>query len=56
VLWLDDVGLLKRPIEHNDRAIALCRVVGYVVADLAGTAVITGGATGAGDARTIPPA
>jgi hypothetical protein len=56
VLWLDDVGLLKRPIEHNDRAIASCRAVGYDVADLAGTAVITGGATGAGDTRTIPPA
>jgi hypothetical protein len=56
VLWLDDVGLLKRPIEHNDRAIALCRAIGYNVADLAGTAVVTGGTDGAGNTRTIPSA
>jgi hypothetical protein len=56
VLWLDDVGLLKQPVEHNDRAIALCRAVGYAVADLAGTAVVTGGAEGSGGTRTIPAA
>lgn len=55
VVWLDDVGLYKRPIEHNDRAIALCRAVGYNVADLAGTAVVTGGVDGAGDTRTSHP-
>jgi hypothetical protein len=54
VLWVDDVGLLKQPIEHNDRAIGLCRAIGYDVPDLAGTAVITGGADGTGDTRTIP--
>jgi hypothetical protein len=55
VLWLDDVGLLRRPIEHNDRATALCRATGYDVPDLAGTAVVTGGANAAGDTRTVPP-
>lgn len=56
ILWLDDVGLHQHPIRHNDRAIALCRAVGYDVADLAGAAVVTGGAAGSGDIRTIPPA
>jgi hypothetical protein len=55
VLWLDDVGLLKQPVEHNERAIALCRAVGYDVPDLAGTAVVTGGVGGEGDTRTLPP-
>jgi hypothetical protein len=55
VLWLDDVGLLMQPVVHNDRAIALCRAVGYDVADLAGTAVVTGGVGDEGDTLTLPP-
>jgi len=41
--WVDDVSLLRDPLEHNDRVIALCRHVGYDVPDVAGTVVITGG-------------
>jgi hypothetical protein len=54
-LWVDDIGLFRTPIEHNDRAIGLCRVAGYDVPDLAGTAVVTGGHTARGDTATIPP-
>ena len=54
VLWVDDNGLNRHPVEHNDRAIALCRASGYDVADLARTAVVTG-MDATGNVRSVPP-
>lgn len=48
-MWVDDVGLLAPEVEHNDRAIGIGRAVGWPVADLARTVVITGGAAPGGD-------
>lgn len=42
-MWVDEVGLLVKHIEHNDRAIAVCRAIGYQVPDVGGTAIFTGG-------------
>lgn len=43
--WCDDTGLLRPRVEHNDRAIALFRHLGYDVPDVPGTIVIVGGVT-----------
>lgn len=53
-IWVDDVGLLAAEPAHNDRAIALCRSVGYNVADVAGDVVLVGGAPRDGWAGSIP--
>ena len=53
-LWVDDNGLYRQPVEHNDRAVALCRAHGYDVSDLARTVVVTG-MDAAGNVRTLPP-
>ena len=54
VLWVDDNGLYQQPVEHNDRAIALCRASGYDVPDLARTAVVTA-MDPDGNVRSLPP-
>lgn len=53
-MWVADDGLLRPKIEHNDRAIALCRAVGYNVPDVGGVAVFTGGADEAGRTLGLP--
>jgi hypothetical protein len=45
-LWCQDDGLLKAEPEYNDRAIALCRWVGYDVDALAGPILIIGSVHG----------
>jgi len=56
-VWVDDVGLrpAEGEIEHNDRAIALCRSVGYEIPDVGGNAVVTGGDDVEGWTETVPP-
>lgn len=53
-MWVADNGLLQPEIEHNDRAIALCRGVGYNVPDVGGVAIFTGGTDPNGDTLGIP--
>jgi hypothetical protein len=53
-MWVADDGLLQSEIKHNDRAIAICRAVGYDVPDVGGTAVFTGGTDDDGDTLGIP--
>ena len=53
-MWVDDEGLLRRPIVHNDRAIAICRALGYDTPDVAGVAVFTGGTDEAGGTLPVP--
>lgn len=48
-MWVDDEGLMRSNVVHNDRAIAACRGVGYNVDDVAGVAVFTGGDDGGGN-------
>lgn len=55
IMWVSDDGLLQDEVQHNDRAIVLCRQLGYNVPDVAGTAVFTGGANAQGYIRDIPP-
>jgi hypothetical protein len=43
-MWVDDGGLLAEEVVHNDRAIVACRGVGYMIPDVGGVAVFTGGA------------
>jgi hypothetical protein len=53
-MWVSDNGLLVDPIDHNDRAIGICRGCGYDVPDVGGIAVFTGGADEEGDTLGIP--
>lgn len=53
-LWLDDNGFYQQPVQHNHRAVALCRAFGYQVPDLARTAVLTA-MDGGGNVVTLPP-
>ena len=41
-MWVDDEGLLRQPVAHNDRATAICRALGYDVPDVAGTVARVG--------------
>lgn len=53
-MWGDDEGLLRRPVAHNDRALAICRALGYDTPDVGGTVVFTGGTDAEGDTLTVP--
>jgi hypothetical protein len=53
-IWVDDVGLLAEEVVHNDRAIALCRAIGYTVPDMAGDVVLVGAEPPDGWAGSIP--
>lgn len=53
-MWVGDDSLLQDSVDHNDRAIGLCRACGYNVPDVGGTAVFTGGADEDGETLSIP--
>lgn len=53
-MWVGDDSLLQDPVVHNDRAIVLCRGTGYMVPDVGGTAVFTGGADEEGEMLSLP--
>jgi hypothetical protein len=53
--WSDDTSLLQDAPRYNDRAIALCRMFGYMVPALAGTIVFTGGPDPIGDTQPLTP-
>jgi hypothetical protein len=53
-MWVADDGLLQAEIDHNDRAIAICRAVGYNVPDVGGIAVFTGGTGRMGETLGLP--
>lgn len=53
-MWVDDTGLVDGEIDHNDRAIAMCRTVGYNIGDVGGTAVFTGTEDEVGDTLGLP--
>lgn len=53
-MWVGDDSLLQDVVDHNDRAIGLCRACGYNVPDVGGPAVFTGGADEEGETLSIP--
>jgi len=53
-LWCQDDGLLAAAPAYNDRAIALCRALGYQVPALAGPIVFIGAVRGEDEAGLTP--
>lgn len=52
-MWVGDDSLFDDTLEHNDRAIALCRHLGYQIPDVRGAVVFTGGPDAAAYTRGI---
>lgn len=53
-VWVDDTGLLAEAPAYNDRLLRLAHSLGYMADSLAGTALITGPVTEAGDMTGLP--
>lgn len=53
-LWCQDDGLLAAEPDYNDRAIAVCRALGYLVPALAGPVVFIGAVQGEDEAGLSP--